>query len=91
MPPRPEQVDIHHLVAAGIIGKEMHAEVTIEQQHHERRGKYRKRGDNHHVGDQGGPAEHRHAEIGHARGTQFENRGHKIDAGKQRPDARDLQ
>ena len=40
---------------------------------------------------QRGPAEHRHAEIGHARRAQFEDRGHEIDAGEQRADARDLQ
>ena len=49
MAPRPEQIDIHHLVAAGVIGKEMHAEVAVEQQHHEGRGQDRKRGDDQQV------------------------------------------
>jgi hypothetical protein len=29
---------IHHLVAAGIVGKEMHAEVAVKQQHQKGRG-----------------------------------------------------
>ena len=90
MPPRPEQVDIHHLVAAGVIGKEMHAEVTVEQQHHEGRRQNRERGDNQQVCGQRGPAEHWHAEISHAGGAQFENRCHEINAGQQGADARDL-
>ena len=49
MAPRPEEIDIHHLVAAGIIGEEMHAEIAVEQQHHEGRGQDRKRGDDQHI------------------------------------------
>ena len=44
MTPRPKQIDVHHLVAAGIIGEEMHAEVAVEQQHHEGGGQDRKGG-----------------------------------------------
>jgi hypothetical protein len=89
--PCPEQIDIHHLVAAGVIGKEMHAEITVEQQHQESRGQYWKCSDNQQVGGEAGPAEYRHAEIDHPRRAQFEDRGHEIDAREQRADARDLQ
>ena len=47
--PRPEQIDIHHLVAAGVIGEEMHAEIAVEQQHHIGRGQDRERGDDQQV------------------------------------------
>src|SRR5215475_2135738 len=49
MAPRPEQIDVHHLVAAGIVGEEMHAEVAIERRHHESRGQNRERGDDQHI------------------------------------------
>src|SRR5215471_12805267 len=66
MAPCPEQISIHHLVAPGIIGKEMHTEITIEQQHHERRGQDGEGGDDHHICSQCGPAKHWHSQISHA-------------------------
>ena len=91
MAPPPEQVDIHHLVAAGVIRKEMHAEVTVEEQHYEGGGQNREGGDDQQICGECRPAKHRHAEIGHPRGAQFEDRGHEIDAGEQGADAGDLQ
>ncbi len=91
MTPGPEQVDVHHLVAAGVIREEMHAKIPVEQQHHERGGQDRECGDDQQARGQRGPAEHRHAKIGHARGAQFEDRGDEIDAAEQGADARDLQ
>ncbi len=91
MTPGPEQVDVHHLVAAGVVGEEMHAEIAVEQQHQESGGQDGKGGANQQTRGQRRPAKHRHAEIGHARGAQFEDRGDDIDATQQRADTRDLQ
>jgi hypothetical protein len=57
------------LVASGIIGEEMHAEVAVEQQHHEGRGQDLECGDDQQIGSERGPTENRHAKIGHARGA----------------------
>jgi hypothetical protein len=67
MAPRPEQIDIHHLVATGIICEEMHADVAVEQQHEEGRGQDRKCGDDQQICGERCPAKHRHSEVGHAR------------------------
>ena len=40
---------------------------------------------------QGGPAEHRHAHVAHARRAQLQDRGDEVDARQQRADAGDLQ
>ena len=50
MAPRPKQIGIHHLVAAEVVGEEMHPQVTVEQQHDEGRGQDRERGDDQQIG-----------------------------------------
>ena len=90
MPPGPDEVDIHHGVAAEIRGEEMEPQIAVEQQHAERRGQDREGRDDEEIGGQRGPAEDRHPRIGHARGTDLEDRRDEIDAGEQRADAGDL-
>ncbi len=41
MAPRPEQVDVHHGVAAHVRREEMEPEIAVEQQHREGRGQHR--------------------------------------------------
>ena len=59
--PCPDQIHEHHDVAAGLIGKEMKAEVAIEYQHRERGSQDRECRDDQEICSQCGPAEHRHA------------------------------
>ena len=91
MAPDPDQVHVHHRVAARLVREEVEAEITVEQQHRERRGQDRKGRDDEQVGGERRPAEHRHAQVAHARRAHLQDRGHEIDAGQQRADAGDLQ
>ena len=91
MSPCPDQVHEHHDVAAVGIGEEMEPEVTVQQQHRQRRRQDGEGRDDQQVGSECRPAEHRHAHIGHARRVHLQDRGDEVDAGQQRPDAGDLQ
>ena len=88
--PRPDEVHEHHGVAAGLVGEEMKAEIAVEGQHRERRGQDREGGENEQARRQRRPAEHRHAQIGHAGGADFENGRDEIDTGQKRANAGDL-
>ena len=91
VPPGPNQVDVHHGVAAEVRREEMEAEVAVEQQHREGRRQDREGRDDQQVRGQRRPAEDRHASIGHAGRADFQDRGDEIDAGQQRAHAGDLQ
>ena len=86
MAPGPDEVDEHHHVAAGVIGKEMEAEIAIEREHAQGGGEDRKSGDDEQIGGERGPTENRHAQIAHAGRADLENRRHEVDAGHQRAD-----
>jgi hypothetical protein len=74
-----------------VVGEEVEAEIAVEQQHREGRGQDRKGRDDQQVGGQRGPAEHRHAHIGHAGRAHLQDGRDEVDAGQQRADAGDLQ
>ena len=90
MPPDPEQVDIHHHVAAERVGEKMHAQIAVERQQGKGGGQNRKCKNHQHGGEKSGPDEHRHPHERHARSAHFQDRDQKIDAGHQRADAGDL-
>ena len=69
----------------------MEAEIAVEDQHRQRRGQDRKRGDDQEIGGQRGPAEHRHAQIRHALGADLQHRGDEVDARDQCADPGNLQ
>jgi hypothetical protein len=91
MTPGPDQVHEHHNVAAGIVGEEVEAEVTVQQQHRQCRRQDREGGDDQKVGGKRCPAEHRHAQIGHAGGVHLQYRGDEVDPCQQCPHPGDLQ
>jgi hypothetical protein len=67
-------------------GKEVKAEVAVEQQHRERRREDRKRRDDQQIGRKRGPAEHRHAQVAHAPGAYLQHGCDQVDARHQRAD-----
>jgi hypothetical protein len=81
MAPGPDQIHEHHDVAAAVIGEEVEAQIAIQQQHGQGGGQDREGGDDQQIGGQSGPAEHRHAQIGHAGGMDLQHGGDEIDAG----------
>jgi len=91
MAPAPDEVDVHHRVAAHVGGKEVEAAVAVQQQHREGRGEDREGRDDQQVGRQCGPAEDRHAHVAHAGRAHLEDRGREIDACQQRAEAGYLQ
>ncbi len=91
MAPGPDQVHEHHHVATGFVGEKMESEIAVEDQHRQRRGQDWECGDDQKIRGERGPAEHRHAHVGHASGADLQNRRDQVDAGDQRADAGDLQ
>jgi hypothetical protein len=85
MSPRPNEVHEHHHVAAGFVGEKVEAEVTVEQQHGQRRREDGEGGDDQQVGGERRPAEHRHARVGHAGCVKLEDRRDEVDACQQGP------
>ncbi len=69
--PDPEQVHVHHRVAAGIDRKEVKPEVSVEQQHRQGCGQDRKGRDDEQVRGERRPAEDGHAHISHAGCSRF--------------------
>ena len=80
VPPGPDEVHEHHRVAAGLVGEEVEAEIAVEQEHRQGGGEDRERGDDEQVGGERGPAEDRHAQVGHARRAHLEHGRHEVDA-----------
>ena len=82
MAPGPNQVDVHHHVAAHIVGKEMGTQIAIQGQQRDGNRQDWERGDNQDVRAQRRPAEYRHLEHGHSWRTHL-NDGHKeVDTGQ---------
>jgi hypothetical protein len=79
------------MVAAGLIGEEVKAEIAVEDQHRQGCGQDRERRNDQKVRGERGPAEHRHAQIGQALGAQLQHGGDEIDPRDQGPDPGYLQ
>ena len=84
MAPGPEEVDVHHGVAAELVGEEVHVQVAVERQQAQRSGEDRERGDDQDVGEGAGPGEDRHLHQLHARGTHLEHGDQEVDPREQR-------
>ena len=91
MAPKPDEVDVHHRIAAGVVREEVKAAIPIQQKHREGRRQNRERRDDQEVRCERCPAEHRHARIAHARRAHLQNGGREVYAGQQRSEAGDLQ
>ncbi len=87
VPPGPDQVHVHHRVAAEIGREEVEPEIAVEQQHREGRSEDRERRYDQQVRCERGPAEDRHAREGHAGRADLQDRGHEVYAGHQCPGA----
>ena len=90
MPPGPDEAHEHHRVAAGLIREKVEAEVAVERQHRQRRGEDREGGDDEEVRSQGGPGEHRHAQVAHPRRAHLQDGGGQVHPGQKGADAGDL-
>nr|GEU28092.1 hypothetical protein [Tanacetum cinerariifolium] len=75
----PEDVLVHHRVAAGGGVEEGRAEVAVGERHGDRAGQHRHHQDQQVGGDQPGPAEHRHFHQGHARRAHVEDGDDDVD------------
>lgn len=84
MAPGPDEVDVHHLVAAHIAGEEVRADIAIQRQQGDAHGENRKGGNDQYVGAQGGPGEHRHLHQLHAGCPHAQYRNHEVDPREQR-------
>ncbi len=84
MAPGPEEVDVHHGVAAELVGEEVHVQVAVERQQAQRSSEDRERGDDQDVGEGAGPGEDRHLHQLHARGTHLEHGDQEVDPREQR-------
>ncbi len=91
MAPDPDQVYVHHRVAAHLVREKVHPEIAVEQQHREGGRENRKGGDDQQTGSERRPAEDRHAHVDHARSAQLEDRRDEVDARQERADPGDLQ
>ena len=80
MSPAPDEVDVHHRIAAEIVGKEMKTTIPIEEQHRERRRQDRKGRNDEEIGGERGPTKNRHLSITHTRRPQFNIVVREIDA-----------
>ena len=83
VPPDPDEVDVHHRIAAEGAGEEVHPEIAIERQQRQRHREDRERRDDQDVGAEGGPGEHRHAHQRHAGRAHPQDGGDEVDAGEQ--------
>ena len=91
MAPDPDEVHVHHRIAAEIVGEEVGADVAVERQQRQHRRQHRERGDDQHVRAQRGPGEDRHFHQRHARRAHLDDGREQVHAGQQRSDAGDLQ
>ncbi|KOS76519.1 hypothetical protein DM46_2854 [Burkholderia mallei] len=91
MTPRPDQVQIQHRVAAGVVREEVHAEVAVEAEQRERDRQDRERRHDQHVRAERRPREHRHLHQCHAGRAHAQDRHEEVHAREQRADAGYLQ
>ncbi len=89
--PDPDQVDVHHRIPTKLVGEEMHAEIAVSPQQHERGGQHREDGDDQDVGDEGRPGEHRHLHQAHARRTHTQDGDDEVDTRQRCAEARYLE
>ncbi|MNT33121.1 hypothetical protein D3C72_1690330 [compost metagenome] len=80
--PDPDQVDVHHGVAAQFRREEVKARNAVQRQHGQHGRQYRESGDDQDVGAQCGPGEDRHAHPGHARRAHLDDGGDQVDTGQ---------
>jgi hypothetical protein len=73
MTPGPDEVDVHHGIAAGLVREEMKSQVAIEEKHREGRGQDRESRDDQKIGSERGPAEYGHLHVAHAGRAQLQN------------------
>ncbi|WPE19325.1 hypothetical protein ShzoTeo12_04890 [Shinella zoogloeoides] len=89
--PDPDEVDIHHRVAAEVVREEVRADIAVEREQRERGGEDREGRDDQDVRAERGPGEDRHLHEGHARRAHLHDGRDEVDAGQRRADARHLQ
>ncbi|KAG1198591.1 hypothetical protein G6F35_012620 [Rhizopus arrhizus] len=80
--PDPDQVHVHHDVAAHVVREEVRAQVAVGGQERQRCGQDGEGGDDQHVGDQRGPRENRHLHQAHARCAHAQDGYDEVDAAK---------
>ena len=83
--PGPEQVDVHHGVAAKLVGEKMHVQIAVQTQQRQSGGQNREGRNDQDVGEGAGPGEDRHFHQRHARRAHLEYGHQEVDAGQQRP------
>ena len=88
--PDPDQVDIHHRVAAEIVGEEVGAGVAVKSEKRQRCGQNRESGNDQDIGAKRGPGEDRHLHECHAWRAHLDDGGDQVDARQCRADAGDL-
>ncbi len=89
--PDPDQVHIHHGVAAKIIGEEVRADITVKRQQNKNRGQNREGGNDQDVGAKRGPGEDRHFHHRHARCAHLDDGHNQVHARQQCTDTGNLQ
>ncbi|MNQ82062.1 hypothetical protein D3C85_971040 [compost metagenome] len=80
--PDPDQVHVHHDVAAHVVREEVRAQVAVHRQQRQGRGQHGEGGDDQDVGDQRGPREDRHLHQAHARRAHAQDGHDEVDAAK---------
>ncbi|KAG0733490.1 hypothetical protein G6F23_013297 [Rhizopus arrhizus] len=79
--PDPDQVHVHHGVAAEVRREEVGANVAVHGQQGQHRGRHGEGGHDQHVGAQRGPGEDGHAHHGHAGRAHLHDGDQQVDAG----------
>ena len=87
----PEDVLVHHRVAAAGRVEEAGAEVAVGQRHRDGAGQHRHHRDQQVGGDQPGPAEQRHLHQRHARRAHVQDGDDDVDRAHDRTRAHDVQ
>jgi len=91
VPPGPDQVDVHHLIATEVIREEVHAEIPVEAEQREADRQDRERRNDLNAAAQRRPSKNGHAHQGHAGGAIAQNGCDEVHARKRGSHPRDLQ
>ncbi len=78
--PRPEQVDVHHHVAAQFVREKMHTQQAVQGEKKKGGGEDGKGKDHEYAGKECCPGEHRHLHESHPGGTHPDDGDQKVDA-----------
>ena len=81
MTPDPDEVHVHHRVAAEVVREEVRADVTVEREQHEDAGQYREGCNDQDVGAERRPGEDGHFHHRHAGRAQLDDGSDEVDAG----------